>query len=187
MATILLKYFGEFYPYTVLLRFFNVIELGFISWFIYLNIKNATAKRIIIIIQPLFICYCIYDFLSSKQPSVGYYPAAIECIIMIIFIIYFFFELMQEIIQLPLYVIMEFWLATALLIYFSGNFFLFVYSKTMINEEGFMVTYKYIYSTIIILKNIFICLSILYLKTTLANVNQNNKSLSEESIPFFQD
>jgi hypothetical protein len=94
---------------------------------------------------------------------------------------------MQEIIQLPLYVVMEFWLATALLIYFSGNFFLFVYSKTMIKEEGFLVTYKYIYSTIIILKNIFICLSILYLKSTLANVNQNKKSLSEESIPFFQD
>ncbi|MGC4102010.1 hypothetical protein [Ferruginibacter sp.] len=187
MATILLRYFTWYYTYTLLLRFFNVIELGFISYFIYLNIKNVTAKKIILVIQPLFFIYCLFDYLSSKQPSVGFYPAAVECIIMIAFIIYFFFEMMQEIIQTPLYTIMEFWLATALLLYFSGNFFLFVYSKTMIKAEGFLVTYKYIYSSIIILKNIFISISVIFLNSTLASLNQHKKSLSEESLAFFQE
>ena len=159
--TILIKYIGNYDAYTILLRFFNVIELGFLSYFVYLSIKNALAKKLIIVAQPLFLLYCIYDYITSKQPSIGYFPAAVECIIMLSFIIYFFFELMQEVVTVPLYLTIEFWLAVALILYFSGNFFLFVYSRTMIEDKDFKAMYVIVYSTIIIIKNIFISIAII--------------------------
>jgi len=140
---------------------------------------------LLIYIQPLFISYCVYDYFSTKQPSIGFYPAAVESIIMIIAIIYFYFELMQEIVLLPVYTVMEFWIATALIIYFSGNFFLFVYSKTMIGEESFQVTYKFIYSSTIILKNTIISISIKFLQSNLQVIK--NKNTFEESSPFYPE
>lgn len=104
---------------------------------------------------------------------------------MIIAIIYFYFELMQEIVLLPVYTVMEFWIATALIIYFSGNFFLFVYSKTMIGEESFQVTYKFIYSSTIILKNTIISISIKFLQSNLQVIK--NKNTFEESSPFYPE
>lgn len=158
----LLKYFDNYAAYTILLRFFNVIELGFLSYFVYLSIKNALVQKIIIVAQPLFLLYCIYDYISSKQPSIGYFPAAVECIIMLSFIIYFFFELMQEVLTVPLYLTIEFWLAVALILYFSGNFFLFVYSRTMIEDKDFKAMYIIVYGTIIIIKNTFISIAIIH-------------------------
>ena len=172
LFTILLRYFGSFIAYTVLLRFFNIIELGFLSYFVYLSITSVLVKRIILFAQPLFACYCIYDYLSTTQPTIGYFPAAVECLIMLSFIIYFFFELMQKVVSIPLYVTIEFWLAVALILYFSGNFFLFVYSRSMINDKEFQAVYKTIYSPIIIIKNTFISLAIIFK----ANLNSTNRS-----------
>lgn len=180
--TILIKSVGNFAAYAILLRFFNIIELGFLSYFVYLSIKNASAKKIIIVAQPLFILYCIYDFISSK-PSIGYYPAAVECIIMLSFIIYFFFELMQEVVTVPLYLTIEFWLAVSLILYFSGNFFLFVYSRTMIDDKEFKAMYKIVYSTIIIIKNTFISIAIIH-KSNSGN-NKKSSDYFDSSSDYF--
>ena len=181
--TLLIKYFDNYAVYTILLRFFNIIELGFLSYFVYLSIKNALAKKIIIVAQPLFILYCIYDYMSSKQPSIGYFPAAVECILMLSFIIYFFFELMQEVLTVPLYLTIEFWLAVALILYFSGNFFLFVYSRSMIEDKGFLAMYKIVYSTIIIIKNTFISIAIIH-KSNSGNNKRSDDYFDSQSNYF---
>ena len=179
----ILKYFDNYPDYTILLRFFNIIELGFLSYFVWLSVDSTKAKKIIIIVQPLFIGYCVYDYVTSKQPSIGYYPAAVECIIMLSFIIYFFYELMEKVVAIPLYVTIEFWLAAALILYFSGNFFLFVYSRANIDDKGFLAIYKIIYSTIIIIKNIFICIAIIF-SSNLENVKRNDNFLDPKLDSF---
>lgn len=185
LLTILIRSIGNYNAYTILLRFFNVIELGFLSYFVYLSINNPRTKKAIIIAQPLFLVYCIYDYLTSTQPSIGYYPAAVECLIMLTFIIFFFFELMQKVVSIPLYITIEFWLAVALILYFSGNFFLFVYSRSMINDKEFLAIYKIIYSTIIIIKNTFICIAIIF-KSNLDNTKRSDNFFDSQldSIPF---
>ena len=147
--------------------------MGFLSYFVYLSIDSKVTKKVIVFVQPVFIAYCIFDYFTSKQPSIGYYPAAAECIIMLSFIIYFFYELMEKVVAIPLYVTIEFWLAVALILYFSGNFFLFVYSWSMINDKGFLAMYKIVYSSIIIIKNIFICIAIIF-KANLENTKRSD-------------
>ena len=86
---------------------------------------------------------------------------------------------MKNVITVPVYVIIEFWLGVALLLYFSGNFFLFLYSRSMINDKDFLITYKIVYITIIIIKNIFLFIAILF-KSNLSNLNKNTAIIGFE-------
>jgi hypothetical protein len=61
----------------------------------------------------------------------------------------------------PLFELPSFWISVAFLIYFAGNFFLFLYSKSMMNQPGFNFQYILIYSTITIIKNLLLCTAII--------------------------
>lgn len=178
--TILLKYLKTYPAYTILLRFFNIIEFGFLSIFFLNLIKSELAKKLILLVQPLFILFCVVDYFTTKQPSIGYFPAAAECLLMLSIIVFFFFELMKNVVSEPIYLVIEFWLGVALLLYFSGNFFLFLYSRTMIDDKDFAVTYKIIYSTIIIIKNIFLFIAIRFS----LNLTSIKRNIDSSSIDF---
>ena len=62
---------------------------------------------------------------------------------------------------IPLYQLPSFWISVAFLIYFSGNFFLFLFSKVIENDPGFANQYTLIYSSITIIKNILLCTALI--------------------------
>ena len=68
---------------------------------------------------------------------------------------------------IPLYQLPSFWISVAFLVYFSGNFFLFLFSKVIENEPGFADQYTLIYSSITIIKNIFLCIALIINKKTI--------------------
>lgn len=60
----------------------------------------------------------------------------------------------------PIYQKPVFWISSAFILDFSGNFFLFLYSQNNYNQdEVFQKHYTIIYGTITILKNILLCIS----------------------------
>jgi len=68
---------------------------------------------------------------------------------------------MQETIVIePIYHKSIFWICVAFIINFSGNFFLFLFSKYSLNDELFKTQFTIIYSTVTIIKNLLLCLSI---------------------------
>lgn len=91
---------------------------------------------------------------------------------------------MDKIVTFPIYNTIEFWLAGSLILYFSGNFFLFLYSRTMINDKDFLVIYKIVYSTIIIIKNIFLSISMIF-TVNLGSLKKNDAFLGSDSNTFF--
>ena len=87
-------------------------------------------------------------------------PASIEHILLLIFIIYYFFEVMQLSAVEPIYQKAIFWICVAFIINSSGNFFLFLYSKNSYNDEAFKKQYTLIYTTVTVLKNLLLCIAI---------------------------
>ena len=81
---------------------------------------------------------------------------------------------MQEsIVVEPIYHRAIFWISVAFIINFSGNFFLFLFSKNSYNDEYFQKQYTIIYSTVTFIKNILLCVAIL--------IKENKKKKSLES------
>jgi hypothetical protein len=68
---------------------------------------------------------------------------------------------MQENVIEPIYTKAIFWISVAFIINFSGNFFLFIYSKNSFNDEAFKRQFTIIYSTVTILKNILLCIGVM--------------------------
>lgn len=60
----------------------------------------------------------------------------------------------------PIYTKAIFWISVAFIINFSGNFFLFLYSKSSYNDEAFKTQYTIIYTSVTIFKNLLLCISI---------------------------
>ena len=88
-------------------------------------------------------------------------PLSVEHILLLIFIIYYFYEIMQESVVEPIYQKAIFWISVAFIINSAGNFFLFLYSKNSFNDEVFKKQYTIIYTTVTVIKNLLLCLSIL--------------------------
>ena len=100
-------------------------------------------------------------------------PATVEHILLLFFIIYYFFEVMQNIVIEPIYQRAIFWISVAFIINSSGNFFLFLYAKSTYNDEIFRKQYTIIYTTVTVIKNLLLCISIL-IKEKKENLLQNN-------------
>lgn len=73
---------------------------------------------------------------------------------------------MQDTLEEPIYQKPIFWVSVAFIINFSGNFFLFLFSTNSFNNEAFRQQYIIIYTTVTVIKNILLCISIITKENT---------------------
>lgn len=146
-----------------------------LTYFFSLYIKNKFVKKALLFSPFAFLLFCIYDFIKAKTPEIPFVPLSVEHIILLVVIIYYFFEVMQETVVEPIYQRAIFWISVAFIINFSGNFFLFLYSKNSYNidDDAFKRQYTIIYTTVTVLKNLLLCISI-SLKEKPENPSQTN-------------
>lgn len=145
----------------IFLRIFLVSEFVFISWVFFYNIKNKLLKQIIRITPFFFTAYSIYNYIKTPAGEFDFKPLAAECLILLIYILYFFYEKIQITTSIPVYQTKIFWIAVAFIIYCSGNFFLFLYSNKAVKNAEFGFQFTIIYSTFAILKNLALCTGLL--------------------------
>ncbi len=162
--------------YYFVTRIYNILEYSLLAYFFSLYIKNRFVRKALLYSFFPFILFCVYDFMSAKDATLAFLPLIIEYLVLLIFIIYFFFEVMQENVVTPIYTKAIFWISVAFIINFSGNFFLFIYSKTGYNDEAFRRQFTIIYSSVTILKNILLCVGV--------SLKDNNADSSLKNITF---
>ena len=119
--------------------------------------------------------------MTEKIPGLPFVPASVAHMTLLVFIVYYFFEVMQEAVVEPIYQRAIFWISVAFIINSSGNFFLFLYSKNSFNDEVFKRQYTIIYTTVTVIKNILLCISILIKE------NQNNHLAAHHPIDIDLD
>jgi len=133
----LLYIFKAPHNYYLVVRVYIAIEYSLLAYFFSLYIRNRFIKNILLFSPVPFFLFCIYDFMIEKVPGLPFVPASIEHMILLCFIIYYFFEVMQETVIEPIYQKAIFWISVAFIINSSGNFFLFLYSK---NPSGLVIS-----------------------------------------------
>lgn len=96
------------------------------------------------------------------------------------------YEKIQYSISSPIYYLPSFWVSVAFLIYFSGNFFLFLFSKSMFKNPDFRAQYTLIYSSVTIMKNIFLCTAIITNSNVVDNDTKANRKIDVDLDAFNQ-
>ncbi len=169
-------YILKSFPYNLIsIRIFIGLEFLLVAVFYSTIIKNFTVGLIIKVSIVLYLLYSFYNFYKSPPGQFDFIPLVIECLLFCTLIMYYFFETMRITVSIPLYQLPTFWISVGFLIYFSGNFFLFLYANNSIKNPAFAAQYTLIYSSITIVKNILLCIGVI--------TNKNLITKDQHSIP----
>lgn len=143
-------------------RFALVSEFILLSIYYYSFLQLRGKKILLIASSILFVAYSLYDYLITVNPlDFSYRPLVVECLFFALLIIYFFYEKLQYSVDTPILHTPEFWVSVAFLLYFSGNFFLFLFSTSMLKNPEFRTQYVIIYGTVTITKDILLAVAVL--------------------------
>ncbi|MES2894334.1 MAG: hypothetical protein V4725_20110 [Bacteroidota bacterium] len=163
IGVIITRYFTKSYPtHLVLYRLFIVGEFWTISLFFAANIVSHFAKKLIRAGIFLFTLFSLYDYFSS-EPSPSY-PLVLECTFFSAIIIYFFYERMKYSTKFPIYLAPSFWIGVGFLIFSTGNFFVFLFSKLLLQDQENRNLFNHIYGFFTILKNVLLCIAVVVAK-----------------------
>jgi hypothetical protein len=142
-------------------RIFTLVEYSLVTSFLYINIKSKGFKRIIVILSVLFLTFSIFDLINSGSKTFDSSPTGIACILILSYSIYYLFEKIKTPDSLFLYSTANFWIVVALIIFFSGTFFIYIFSQSNFNNPDFKSTFNIINSSFNILKNLLFSIAFL--------------------------
>ncbi|PWT96196.1 MAG: hypothetical protein C5B52_16310 [Bacteroidetes bacterium] len=140
-------------------RIFTIVEYCFLAAFLLIALKSIKIKRIILILSSIFVIISGIDLFTTKADTFDSVPVAIEAILIIIYCIYFLYEQIVTPTPKLIYASADFWVVVALLLYFCGTFFLYIYSQNYLGDSDFNKKYDIINSFFYILKNLILGLA----------------------------
>lgn len=188
VVLVTLRYvFKSYATYLLYNRFYLVAEFALISQFFVHNIRNPKLKKTVYFLIFTFFAFSVYDYITSINQPFTYYPLAFECILFPFIILLFFYEKMKYNTKYAIYLSPAFWIGVAFLIFSTGNFFLFLFSKMLLQNPEYKKLYNDIYGTFTILKNILLCTAVIVAKNSTPNDDKSNINVNlelETSIPF---
>jgi hypothetical protein len=141
----------------LILTIFTIIELALFSYFIVSCLSMTKLRRTIIALNACFITFTIISYLGGAKNDSLF--ASVECILVIIFCIFYFYEQLVSPTEVFLYSSYSFWVIVGFFLYLSGTLFLFIYAVSLPRNES--VNFWYINGIFSLLKNI--CFTIAFL------------------------
>lgn len=135
-------------------RFFTLIEGLLLTTYLYSLIKGSLSRKLLIIATLIFVAFVIFDLFKSNSLTFDSLPTVIECIILICFSIVYFFEQLNNPENLFLYNSPHFWIVAAILFFFSGSFFAFIYAQNYASSPQIAQTFNSITSYLALPENI---------------------------------
>ena len=124
-------------------------EYSFFTYFIWANINNRKFKGIILILSIAFFLFLLIFYATAKFDRLDSFPIGVESILVLVYSSYFFYEQINNPNQLFIYNEYPFWIATGIMIYLSGTFFIYIFANQIPkNEVALYWSFTYIFLAI---------------------------------------
>lgn len=150
---------------------FTIIEYILLTMYIRRIVRNKTFRTIILVTMVLFIPYATYNLVGRYSNEFDSLSSSLESILLLIYAIFYLFEQITKPSHIFFYAIPEFWVIVAILLYFSGTFFLDLYAQGQLDSN---VVFKYQYQVINAAFNILKNLLLGVAMVVKDNVEDNN-------------
>lgn len=105
---------------------YTFLEYSFFSFFIGYNILNRRFRTIMTILTIAFLLFQIIYYFETKLIRLDSVPIGIETILILIYVIYFFYDFYKRPTSYFIYNHYCFWLSIGILIYLGGSFFFYI-------------------------------------------------------------
>ena len=161
-------------------RVFTIFETLFFTLF-FRKILPKSSKLVFEIIMVLFILFSLYDVKNSTVSQFDSTSTALECILFISFSIIYFYDCISKVDGF-VYDLPEFWVVFGIMIYFSGNFFIFIFAQNNLNENSFKKTFNTINALSSIIENIMFLIAFILAKRKSIPVKTPKKPILKTKI-----
>ena len=156
------------------LRLFTIVEGVLLIYYLYLILQNIFAKRALIASGLLFLGFAVFDLFSSQDTDTfDSIPTVIECIIIIGFSMFYFYEQLKNPQSLFLYSTPNFWIVVGLIIFFAGNFFIFIYAQSNSDSAEFKATFSLINAILSFIENILFLIAFIIARQQSKTIKSN--------------
>ncbi len=129
-------------------------EFVLVSLYLKSIIKSKIVRKLITYSIFIFLVLAIYDSTQTGSDSFDSLPTGLSCILILTMSIFYLFEQMREPDNLFLYSSPHFWIVVGIIIFFSGTFFVFIFSQNSLKDPNFEHSFNLINSSFGILKNL---------------------------------
>ena len=153
-------------------RIFTIIEGISFGYFLFQIIINQAAKKILVGLGAVFLVFALFDLKNSNADTFDSIPTVIECLILLSFSIYYLYEQIKDPNNLFLYNTPNFWVVVGIILFFSGNFFLFIYGQSSSKLPDWKNTFRVINGVCSLLENLLFLIAFIIAK----NASKNPKS-----------
>lgn len=143
-----------------ILHIFTIMEFCLLSLFFASFFKKYFNPFIIYSLMPLFCILAYLDYKINGLNSTNSFSLSVESFILVIYTLFFFYYVFKNLIFDDLLSQPVFWISTAVLFYFSGNFVLFVCGKYMarVDLDKYVILWAIIHTFFNVLYNVFLSL-----------------------------
>ncbi|MDR6561118.1 MULTISPECIES: hypothetical protein [unclassified Arcicella] len=165
-------------PNHFILNIFALTEGVLISCVFQEAFINKKLKRITFIIISIYVLVSIFLF---AMPN-GFFKFnsivnTISCLLIIIWVFVYFYQLLQTLQVIKLYMLPLFWISVGSLLYFSGTLFIFLYSDTILFQKVPILYYQLwnIYYVLLFVFRILLAVGLWFSKTAIQMPNTLNQ------------
>jgi hypothetical protein len=141
-----------------ILHFFTVVEFSLVSLFFSAFFKKYFNPIVIYIAIPLFFIVAFVDYKINGLNSADNFSVSVESFTLVVYTLFFFYYVLKNLIFDNLLAQPVFWISTAVLFYFSGNFVLFVFANYMmrVDLDKYLILWSIIHTFFNVLYNVFL-------------------------------
>jgi hypothetical protein len=150
-----------FKNYNTGIRLFTILEYSFCTAFFYKIIGSNKIKNIITIVSPIFFVYSFSDYYFSEKTSFDSIPTGLSALLILFYSSSFLYDKINNPKTSLLYNTQSFWVTVGMMIYFSGTFFLFIFSQDEFENPEFRLIFDFLLLTFSILRNLFFAIAFL--------------------------
>lgn len=152
-----IKFNNRFSAYTS--QFYTIIEFSLLLIYYITYYKKYFNSYLWYFLIPIYWGFSFYEFIFYQTNSIDSISIIIESIFFIVVGLLSFVFLVKYRINELITDIPFFWVNSGILVYFSGNILLFLFYKA-IEPKDFFMLYVYLHSSLNIIYNILLCVSI---------------------------
>lgn len=155
-------------------RVFTIVECLTLILYLWLILSNRTAKTALVFISIGFVAFSIWDLITNRtEDTFDSIPTVIECIIIIGFSMFYFYEQLKNPQSLFLYSTPHFWIVVGLIIFFAGNFFVFIYAQSNSESVEFKNTFDLINTILSFIENILFLIAFIIARKQSKSIKSN--------------
>lgn len=160
-----------------LVNIFSYLDIVFWSYYFYQILSNKISKGIVMALFSLTLTFNIFShlFLSQDFNRLDSFAISVSYISLIMMSILYFYQLLNSLEINDLFQYPHFWINSAVLIYFSGSFFMFIYGEYItFSADESINQYSLINDYLLFFHRIFLAIGLWFSKTPIqSNLSSN--------------